>query len=102
MTDALKESSSNLRRIALYGLSADPPTGIGGHVGIVQALVAMPTFDEVHILPVYRHTYQDKRQRLVSFEHRWHMCQLAFADISSKVVISDAEYHSWRHAVQGL
>jgi nicotinic acid mononucleotide adenylyltransferase len=57
MTDT-GASSKNVRRIALYGLSADPPTGHGGHVGIVQALVNMPLFDEVHILPVYRHTYQ--------------------------------------------
>ncbi|GAX20118.1 hypothetical protein FisN_17Lh071 [Fistulifera solaris] len=89
-----------MRHIALYGLSADPPTGHGGHVGIVQALVDL--FDEVHILPVYRHTYQDKRQRLVSFEHRWNMCHRAFADLSPKVVVSDAEYQSWRHAVAGL
>jgi hypothetical protein len=131
------------RIICLFGLSADPPTGTGGHVGIVQALVdhTHPRFDEIHVLPVYRHTFavrtgdggslapqkcptweapcgvsgrvssfwathplfeQDKRTRLVSFEHRWHMCQIAFGHLSVRVVVSDAEYQSWKWAVRGL
>jgi hypothetical protein len=56
------------RRVCLFGLSADPPTGVGGHVGIVQALRMLlktnrnnssddAVFDEVRVLPVYRHTY---------------------------------------------
>jgi hypothetical protein len=52
-------SRSILRRksICLFGLSADPPTGYGGHVGIVQALQQMDEWDEVWVLPVYRHTF---------------------------------------------
>jgi hypothetical protein len=45
---------------------------------------------------------QDKRARLVSFEHRWHMCQIAFGHLSPRVVVSDAEYQSWKWAVRGL
>jgi hypothetical protein len=60
----------------LFGLSADPPPGTGGHVGIVQALTQLRApaqqvnddgdddngggefaFDEIRVLPVYRHTY---------------------------------------------
>jgi hypothetical protein len=90
------------RRVCLFGLSADPPTGVGGHYSIVQALctlrrqvlprgtngtrhrevaahefqstevapdssvhastdvppLAPYMFDEVWVLPVYRHTFQ--------------------------------------------
>lgn len=44
-------------KICLFGLSADPPTGYGGHVGIVQALKQMEEWDEIWVLPVYRHTF---------------------------------------------
>jgi hypothetical protein len=57
------------RSVCLFGLSADPPTGHGGHAGIVLALLQLeqqdsslmvakaPLFDEIRVLPVYRHTY---------------------------------------------
>ena len=47
---------SKRKQVCLFGLSADPPTGQGGHLGIVQHLVSMG-FDEVRILPVYRHMF---------------------------------------------
>jgi hypothetical protein len=54
--------ASTKRRICLFGLSADPPTGTGGHGGIVQTLSSLATgtdggLDEIRVLPVYRHTY---------------------------------------------
>jgi len=48
---------SKRKQVCLFGLSADPPTGQGGHLGIVQHLVSMG-FDEVRILPVYRHMFR--------------------------------------------
>lgn len=65
------------RRVCLFGLSGDPPTGTGGHVGIVKRLSQLvvtngdvdsdnndnnnnsdiPAFDEIRILPVYRHAF---------------------------------------------
>ena len=45
------------RRVCLFGLSADPPTGNAGHVGIARKLASLPAFDEIRVLPVYRHTY---------------------------------------------
>jgi ATP-binding cassette subfamily B (MDR/TAP) protein 1 len=45
------------KKVCLFGLSADPPTGTGGHVGIVQKLASLPNFDEIRVLPVYRHTF---------------------------------------------
>ena len=44
-------------KVCLFGLSADPPTGESGHVGIVKALSEMDEFDQVRVLPVYRHTF---------------------------------------------
>ena len=44
--------------ICLFGLSADPPTGYGGHVGIVQTLQQQNQWDEIWVMPVYRHTYK--------------------------------------------
>jgi hypothetical protein len=65
--------SRRCRNVCLFGTSADPPTGAGGHVGIVQALTLLRSpvaqqqdnddgvggfaFDEIRVLPVYRHTY---------------------------------------------
>jgi nicotinic acid mononucleotide adenylyltransferase len=44
---------------------------------------------------------------LVSFEHRFRMCQLAFTHLNdtihtTKVIISDAEYMSWKNAVKDM
>ena len=67
------------RSILLYGLSANPPTGYGGHVGLVQHF--LPAFDEIWVVPVYQHPYPSKSNHLVSYEHRVQMCQLAFGDL---------------------
>lgn len=48
---------SSSKRVCLFGLSADPPTGTTGHVGIARKLASLPAFDEIRVLPVYRHTY---------------------------------------------
>jgi hypothetical protein len=69
----MSNMSRRCRNVCLFGLSADPPTGTGGHVGIVQALTLLRApaqqqddgddgvgyfaFDEIRVLPVYRHTY---------------------------------------------
>lgn len=45
------------KSICLFGLSADPPTGYGGHVGIVQTLQQQNQWDEIWVIPVYRHTF---------------------------------------------
>lgn len=86
------------RRICLFGTSANPPTGKGGHVGLVEALVDLRLFDEVRILPVYRHTFDAKRNSLVDFSHRVAMCELAFLSCQSdatKVLVSKAEEDSF-------
>ncbi len=71
----------------LFGLSANPPTGLGGHAGIVRWAATKPSFDELDapvaalwVMPVYRHAFSDKRD-MPSFEHRLAMAELAFTDL---------------------
>ena len=84
--------------VALFGLSANPPTGKGGHLGIVdwcanslfvdapndsdpeQAFESLPV-DQVWVLPVYKHAFSEK-STLLSFEHRVAMAKLCFEDSS--------------------
>jgi len=96
MTNA---ASSCHRRVCLFGTSANPPTGTGGHVGIVQALSGLRLFDEIRVLPVYQHTFSAKRNQLISYDQRVEMCQLAFQNIPNAVV-SRAEQRSWQHQAQ--
>jgi len=49
----------------------------------VEALVGLKRFDEVRVLPVYRHTFASKRDQLLSFDHRVAMCRLAVEGLSS-------------------
>ncbi|MGF1509191.1 MAG: nicotinate-nicotinamide nucleotide adenylyltransferase [Myxococcota bacterium] len=88
------------RRIAVFGLSANPPTGDAGHRGIVRWLGQTPlpeaadrVVDEIWILPVYRHAFSQKRD-LAAFEHRVAMCRLAFEDLPrARVLTTEAEVH---------
>mmetsp|Transcript_7540 Transcript_7540/g.10674 ORF Transcript_7540/g.10674 Transcript_7540/m.10674 type:complete len:299 (+) Transcript_7540:43-939(+) len=63
------------RKVAIFGLSANPPTNLFGHTGIVRYLVQSHLFAEIWVLPVYQHMYIAKRN-LESFEHRMKMCSL--------------------------
>mmetsp|Transcript_10937 Transcript_10937/g.20437 ORF Transcript_10937/g.20437 Transcript_10937/m.20437 type:complete len:307 (-) Transcript_10937:204-1124(-) len=113
-------TTNRRRRICLFGTSANPPTGKGGHVGIVQYLASVllpvpmieetndiclcssssrqqeeqhsscPRFHEIRVLPVYKHMFDEKREHQASYDDRLAMCQLAFQDIPN-VVVSDDE-----------
>jgi nicotinic acid mononucleotide adenylyltransferase len=65
------------REILLYGTSANPVTGMQGHLGAISHCQSMG-FDEIWILPVYKHIYSTK-SGLAPFEHRVAMTQLAVA-----------------------
>lgn len=69
-------------KVAIFGLSANPPTGLCGHQGIVRYLVNTGHFDEVWVLPVYRHIMKEL-QGSASFEHRHEMCVLGFSNEST-------------------
>jgi nicotinic acid mononucleotide adenylyltransferase len=68
------------RRVLLFGLSGNPPTGEKGHVGIVRYLRSLAGYDEVRVIPVYRHMFSSKRNRIAPFEQRFEMCKLAFLE----------------------
>ncbi len=92
------------KRICLFGTSANPPTGDSGHSGVIRALVELQRFDEVRILPVYRHTFSSKRHQLLSFDHRVAMCERLIDELptsqNTKVVVSRAEEDSFRRMLQ--
>ncbi|ETI45170.1 nicotinate (nicotinamide) nucleotide adenylyltransferase [Phytophthora nicotianae P1569] len=69
------------REVLLFGLSANPPTGPRGHMGVVKHCRDM--YDEIWLLPVYQHIYSSKRQ-LAPFEHRVAMCRLALKTLSDE------------------
>lgn len=72
----------NGKKIAIFGLSANPPTGDQGHVGIVKFLVGLSIFDEIWILPVYIHQFSTKRD-LEPFKNRIQMCKLCMENLST-------------------
>jgi nicotinate (nicotinamide) nucleotide adenylyltransferase len=76
--------------ILLFGTSANPPTGFGGHAGIVAWAAGRADVDEIWVVPVYRHAFEEKRE-MPSFEHRMAMARIAFEPISEKVKVLDVE-----------
>lgn len=93
---------SRPKNIVLFGLSANPPTGEGGHAGIVRWAAQKAGFDafdgqpadQVWVLPVYRHAFSSKRG-MPDFAHRLAMARIAFQSempqIAPKVRVLDVE-----------
>jgi nicotinate (nicotinamide) nucleotide adenylyltransferase len=63
---------------------------MGGHAGIVSWGAAREDVDEIWVLPVYRHAFEEKRE-MPSFEHRMAMAKIAFEPLSPKVKVLDVE-----------
>mmetsp|Transcript_11105 Transcript_11105/g.12264 ORF Transcript_11105/g.12264 Transcript_11105/m.12264 type:complete len:278 (-) Transcript_11105:141-974(-) len=84
-----RKTGPQTKRICIFGISADPPTGKTGHVGIVSSLAALG-FDEILVLPVYKHMFTEKRNKQSNFDHRLEMCRIAFQGIPN-VVVTDQE-----------
>lgn len=68
-------------RVAVFGLSANPPTGNSGHRGIVNFLAQSGMFDEVWVVPVYQHMYSSKKS-MAPYEDRVTMCKISMEDTS--------------------
>ena len=88
-----KSINNTNNHIALFGLSADPPTGRSGHAGLIEYLIKTNVYSEIIILPVYNHAY-DSKKGLQSYEHRLQMCKLNFECYSTPecpVIISELE-----------
>lgn len=98
--------------VVLFGLSGNPPTGLGGHAGIVRwaaTRAALDAFsgegvDQVWVLPVYVHAFASKKG-MPSFEHRLRMCELAFGpglpEVAGRVRVLDVERVLGERAPQG-
>ena len=77
-----------MKRVIVFGLSANPPTGLGGHAGLVRWAASEARLDEwdgrgpdeVWVLPVYRHAFSAKRE-MAPFAHRMAMARLAFEQL---------------------
>jgi nicotinate (nicotinamide) nucleotide adenylyltransferase len=105
-----KQRPQQRPQICLFGTSANPPTGDGGHRGIVRALSELTEgsddqdgqapcfFDEIRILPVYQHNFSSKRHSLASYDHRVELCRLSFQNIP-RAVVSDAERRSFHRKI---
>ena len=74
------------KRVLLFGLSGNPPTGESGHRGIIQEIEQLNIFDEIWILPVYQHTFNSKKN-LLPFETRMELCRLNFQDFKTCKVL---------------
>jgi|LauGreSBDMM110SN_4_FD.fasta_scaffold06066_2 nicotinic acid mononucleotide adenylyltransferase len=90
-------------KIAVFGLSGNPPQV--GHQTIVNYLSSLDTFDELWIMPVYKHIYSSK-QSLANFEDRLEMCCLTFEKFSTskcfvKVLDIEKECTDYLQAAQG-
>ncbi len=69
-------------KVAIFGISANPPTGENGHSGVVKYLVQTHIFKEIWVLPVYEHIYSEKN-KLAPFEDRVNMCKLSMEHLST-------------------
>ena len=81
------------KSVCIFGLSANPPTGLLGHQGIVKLLVSLGKYDEIWVCPVFHHAFPSKRN-LAPFEDRLEMCRIAFERLGGpkcRVVVHDTE-----------
>mmetsp|Transcript_12574 Transcript_12574/g.16268 ORF Transcript_12574/g.16268 Transcript_12574/m.16268 type:complete len:137 (+) Transcript_12574:326-736(+) len=67
--------------VAIFGSSFNPPHN--GHIAAVRYFASK--FDEVWVLPVYRHAYSSK-SNLPTYEEREQLAKLAFDGIENVVV----------------
>lgn len=88
-----------MKRVLLFGLSADPPTGEDGHLGLVRWATKRSEYpelggpiDALWILPVFRHAFSEK-SGLSAFAHRLEMSRRCFENQGGTVpvVVSEAE-----------
>src|SRR4030095_4408623 len=73
-------------KIALFGGSFDPPHI--GHVAVAKHLIDSKEFDEVWVLPSFRHPFA---KDLTPFEERLALCRLAFEGLDPKLKVSTEE-----------
>jgi hypothetical protein len=110
----LNNFKSNIsgKKICLYGLSGDPPTGEGGHRSIVEYLSKsrnnttnanrnantingnkqVPTFDYIFVLPTYKYAIAEKSGQENSYNFRLKLVKANFEGINdNKVKVLELE-----------
>lgn len=98
-------SPSSRSAVLLFGTSANPPTGLSGHAGLVRwaanearivpkdAIGSPLKPDQVWVLPVYQHPFSDKRD-MPAYEDRRAMARLAFEHLpglEGRALVKDVE-----------
>lgn len=73
-------------RVSVVGFSANPPTDDTGHGGMIKHLVESTEYDEIWLLPVYKHMF-DSKSNLLTFEHRLAMCDLVATRLTTDKVL---------------
>ncbi|OGQ04026.1 MAG: nicotinate (nicotinamide) nucleotide adenylyltransferase [Deltaproteobacteria bacterium RIFCSPLOWO2_01_44_7] len=73
-------------KIGILGGSFNPPHL--GHVGICRYVLEQKKVDEVWVIPCFEHPFD---KPLVSFDHRFKMCELTFKEFDDKAVVKDVE-----------
>jgi nicotinate-nucleotide adenylyltransferase len=75
-------------KIALFGGSFNPPHI--SHQMIVFYLLNYKQFDEVHLIPAFKHPFG---KELAEFEHRFVMCELLCKPFNGKAIVNGIERH---------
>lgn len=77
---------STIKKIGILGGSFNPPHL--GHVAMAKLGLERGGLDQVWVIPCFEHPFE---KALVSFEHRYKMCELAFQDLGVRVRVLDIE-----------
>lgn len=78
------------RRIAVFGSSLNPCSGLGGHQGIVEYFARL--YDAVWVVPVYRHQYASKNSPdMLPYETRIQLCRQGLGHLGNSLRISRVE-----------
>lgn len=75
-------------RIGIYGGTFDPPHI--GHINACKAFCEQIQLDKLYVIPAYLPPHKELSS-FVSATTRLKMCELAFSDISEKIIVSDLE-----------
>ncbi len=81
-----------MKKIALFGLAADPPTL--GHKYVVNSILDSNLVDEVWVNPVFVHFHNKKME---SYSDRFRMCELLFNDLKDKVKVVRFEEEAYKY-----